>query len=122
MAGSPSKKNFRQRAPSKGGVPSSPGVEESDDIDPDPVLEELKDKFKEHIDCIDGSLTEVVRKHEKQYLEAYNMYVKRKEVELKDLINNIYARDKNANLKDEKIATLEKQLQTMSKDAVSEDK
>jgi chromosome segregation ATPase len=91
-------------------------------VEPDPVLEELKDKFKEHIDCIDGSLTEVVRKHEKQYLEAYNMYVKRKEVELKDLINNIYARDKNANLKDEKIATLEKQLQTMSKDAVSEDK
>jgi hypothetical protein len=101
--------SYRPRNNSKGGVPSSPGVDDDyDDVEPDPVLEELKDKFKEHIDCIDGSLTEVVRKHEKQYLEAYNMYVKRKEVELKDLINNIYARDKNANLKDEKIATLEK--------------
>jgi hypothetical protein len=89
-------------------VPSSPGGEEDDEVEPDPILEELRDKFKEHIDMIDGSLTEVVRKHEKQYLEAYNMYVKRKEDELKKLINNLYARDTNIPAKDEKIATLEK--------------
>jgi hypothetical protein len=49
----------------------------------------------------------VVKKHEMQYLEAYNIYVKKKELELHTIIQKMYDKNNNIGIKDSKIMKLE---------------
>lgn len=49
-------------------------------------VEEQHEKATSIIAGLDSSLNQVLRKQEYEYLQAYNIYVKRKEKELKNLI------------------------------------
>lgn len=69
--------------------------------------------LKEHTAVIDKHLSEVVKKHEMQYLEAYNIYVKKKEQELHTIIQKMYDKNNNIPIKDAKIMRLEQQMQTL---------
>jgi hypothetical protein len=60
-----------------------------------------------HTEVIDKHLSEVVKKHEMQYLEAYNIYVKKKEHELHGIIQKMYDKNNNIPVKDAKIMKLE---------------
>jgi len=42
---------------------------------------------------MDQKLTRVLRKHEYDYMQAYNIYVKRKENELKGMISQLNAKN-----------------------------
>jgi hypothetical protein len=58
-----------------------------------------KDAVSEQINIMEQSMTKVLQKHELEYMQAYNIFVKRKETELKLLIDEITNRigDKVAN-------------------------
>ena len=47
----------------------------------------IYDKFDNNISDLDQNLNKVLRKQEYEYLQAYNIYVKRKEKELRELID-----------------------------------
>ena len=65
-----------------GGRSHSPNEEEDGKYDSRKELDRVTNVLKEYTFNIDNNLKEVVQKHERQYLEAYNIYVKRKEAEL----------------------------------------
>jgi len=46
----------------------------------------------------------VLRKQEYEYLQAYNIYVKRKEKELRELISALDEKNSNNNFKDMRIS------------------
>jgi hypothetical protein len=52
-------------------------------------------------------VAKVLQKHELEYMQAYNIYVKRKETELKQLINDISTRLGDSVANDKKIKRLE---------------
>lgn len=58
------------------------------------------------IDNFDDNLSQVLKKHEYEYMLAYNYYVKKKEVEIKEVINEL-ANNSNGEIKDLKIQKLE---------------
>lgn len=62
------------------------------------------------IDGLDEKLNRVLAKQEYEYLKGYNLYVKRKEKELRDLIERLNEKNSNNTLKDEKIISLEKTI------------
>lgn len=55
-------------------------------------------------------------KQEYDYLKGYNIYVKRKEKELRELIDKLNEKNSNNTLKDEKINTLERTLHALRED------
>lgn len=60
-------------------------------------------------DCIkdlDVKLNRVLAKQEYEYLKGYNVYVKQKEKELKQTINQLSERFNNTSAKDKKLMTL----------------
>ena len=59
----------------------------------------VKGSMSDEITKMEANLTNVLQKHELEYMQAYNLYVKRKETELKQLIDEITNRltDKVAN-------------------------
>ena len=77
-------------------------------------------KHKENIDGTIGNLDEklniLLAKQEYEYLKSYNIYVKRKEQELRDLINKLNERNANSTMKDDKINNLEKTIQSIRDD------
>lgn len=52
-------------------------------------------------------LNRVLMKQEYDYLKGYNIYVKRKEKELRDLIQKLSDKNQNITYKDDKLSTLE---------------
>ena len=50
-------------------------------------LLDVQDMSNKMIEKLDQNLNNVLRKQEYEYLQAYNIYVKRKEKELKELIH-----------------------------------
>ena len=56
---------------------------------------------------MDHSLQEVIEKNEYDYLQAYNIFVKRKENELKGMIDQLSARNQDQKLNDLKMYKLE---------------
>lgn len=58
-----------------------------------------------------------MRKQEYEYLQAYNIYVKRKEKELRELIDALNLKNSNNNIKDHKITQLEITIDQMRQDA-----
>ena len=62
-------------------------------------------------------MNSVLKKQEYEYLQAYNIYVKRKEKELRELINALDEKNSNNNYKDNRIQQLEVTIDQMRKDA-----
>ena len=63
--------------------------------------------MNEVIAGLDNQLNNVLRKQEYEYLQAYNIYVKRKEKELRELIAALNEKNSNNNFKDMRINQLE---------------
>jgi len=55
-------------------------------------------------------------------LKSYNIYVKRKEKELRELIDKLNKKNSNNTLKDEKINNLEKTIQSIQDDQIRMEK
>jgi hypothetical protein len=58
----------------------------------------------------------VLQKQEYEYLKGYNIYVKRKEKELRELIEKLNEKNSNNTLKDEKINNLERTIHAIRED------
>jgi hypothetical protein len=71
---------------------------------------------------LDHKLNVVLAKQEYEYLKSYNIYVKRKEKELRDLIEKLNEKNSNNTLKDEKINNLEKTIQSIRDDQIRMEK
>lgn len=62
-----------------------------------------------------------LRKQEYQYLQAYNIYVKKKEKELKGLIEKLDKNNEGNNVKEKRITTLEKAIDSLRSEASSQE-
>lgn len=71
---------------------------------------------------LDEKLNLVLAKQEYEYLKSYNIYVKRKEYELRELITKLNDKNSNNTLKDEKINNLEKTIQSIRDDQIRMEK
>jgi hypothetical protein len=60
----------------------------------------LNEETKDVITGLDVKLNRVLAKQEYEYLKGYNIYVKRKEKELRDLIEKLNDKNSNNDLKD----------------------
>ena len=69
------------------------------------------------IASLDTKLNNVLRKQEYEYLQAYNIDVKRKEKELRELIDALNVKNSNNNIKDQRITSLEITIDSMRQDA-----
>ena len=70
-------------------------------------LEQKHEEANTMIADLDSKLNKVLRKQEYEYLQAYNIYVKRKEKELHDLIQALYEKNKGSSFKETRISNLE---------------
>jgi hypothetical protein len=59
---------------------------------------------------MDTKLNRMLAKQEYEYLKGYNVFVKKKERELRRLIEKLNEKNSNNTLKDEKISTLEREI------------
>lgn len=82
-------------------------------------FENQQKNFDKVIEDLDTNLNRVLRKQEYEYLQAYNIYVKRKEKELVKLITALDEKNSNNNFKDMRISQLEVTIDQMRKDAFS---
>lgn len=62
-----------------------------------------------------------MRKQEYQYLQAYNIYVKKKEKELKGLIDKLDKNNEGNNVKEKRITTLEKAIDSLRSEASAQE-
>ena len=70
-------------------------------------VQSTKNDLENTIKDLDVKLNRVLAKQEFDYLKGYNVYVKRKERELRDLIVKMNEKNSNSTIKDEKILQLE---------------
>mmetsp|Transcript_4866 Transcript_4866/g.3465 ORF Transcript_4866/g.3465 Transcript_4866/m.3465 type:complete len:98 (+) Transcript_4866:219-512(+) len=70
----------------------------------------VKGELDDTINDLDIKLNRVLAKQEYDYLKGYNIYVKRKEKELRALIQEMHDKTLNTNYKDERIRELEQQV------------
>ena len=66
-------------------------------------LLDVQDMSNKMIEKLDQNLNNVLRKQEYEYLQAYNIYVKRKEKELKELIHPLQEKNSNNSIKEMRI-------------------
>lgn len=85
-------------------------------------VEERKAEIDRTILDLDDKLNLVLAKQEYEYLKGYNIYVKRKEKELRELIEKLNEKNSNNTLKDEKINNLEKTIQSIRDDQIRMEK
>ena len=78
------------------------------------LLEKTKQELDDTIKDLDCKLNRVLMKQEYDYLKGYNIYVKRKEKELRDLIQKLSDRNNSQNMngnggnyKDDKMSSME---------------
>lgn len=62
------------------------------------------------ISDLDCKLNNVLKKQEYDYLKSYNIYVKRKEKDLRELFDKLQEKSNNTTIKDEKIINLERTI------------
>jgi hypothetical protein len=70
-------------------------------------IQKTADVFDQSIGTLDLNLNRVLKKHEFEYLQAYNVYVKNKEGELMRAIYQMNERNSSSRIKDLKIQQLE---------------
>lgn len=85
-------------------------------------LQELNGQVNGVIEGLDDKLNKVLAKQEYEYLKGYNLYVKRKEKELRDLIEELNKKNSNNTLKDEKIINLERTIFLIRDDQIRMEK
>ena len=61
-----------------------------------------REQINDQMDGLDQNLNKVLQKHEYEYMQAYNIQVKKKEQELLKAMENL-ASEQNAEIKDIKI-------------------
>ena len=72
----------------------------------------------ETIQDLDKKLNRVLAKQEYEYLKGYNIYVKQKEKDLRDLIEKLNEKNSNNTMKDEKISKLESTIGAIREDQI----
>ena len=78
--------------------------------------------INETIEGLDVKLNLVLAKQEYEYLKSYNIFVKRKEKELRELIEKLNEKNLNSGKQDEKIMNLEKTIQSIRDDQMKMEK
>ena len=81
-------------------------------------VEKTKSMLEDVIGDLDKKLNRVLAKQEYEYLKGYNIYVKRKEKELRELIGKLNEKNSNNTLKDEKINNLERTIHAIREDQI----
>ena len=71
---------------------------------------------------MDDRLNLVLAKQEYEYLKSYNIFVKRKEFELRQLITKLNQKNSDNTAKDAKINNLEKTIQSIRDDQIRMEK
>jgi chromosome segregation ATPase len=79
-------------------------------------------KMEEQFENLDQSMQKVLDQHEYEFMQAYNIYVKKKEKELLDMIHELENRNKNNNLLDIKIKNLESTVLKLRKETEANEK
>lgn len=85
-------------------------------------VEKTKGQIEDIIGDLDKKLNRVLAKQEYEYLKGYNIYVKRKEKELRELIEKLNEKNSNNTLKDEKINNLERTIHAIREDQIKQEK
>ena len=67
-------------------------------------------------------MKQVLERHEYEFMQAYNIYVKKKEKELIKIIETLEKRNKNNSQLDQKMKTLEATVNKLRKDADDNEK
>lgn len=78
--------------------------------------------MEEQFENLDYSMQKVLDQHEYEFMQAYNIYVKKKEKELLDMIHELENRNKNNNLLDIKIKNLESTVLKLRKETEANEK
>lgn len=86
------------------------------------MIEQTKEQLDSVISGLDEKLNRVLAKQEYEYLKGYNLYVKRKERELRELIERLNEKNSNNTLKDEKIINLERTIFLIRDDQIKMEK
>lgn len=76
----------------------------------------------ETIKDLDLKLNRVLAKQEYDYLKGYNIYVKRKEKELRELILKLSERNNKASYKEDKLQAMEKTVLDLRADQMKTEK
>ena len=84
-------------------------------------LENIYGTSQEVIDTLDKKVNEALRQQEYQYLQAYNIYVKKKEKELRSLIEKLDKNNEGNNVKEKRITTLEKAIDGLRQEASAQE-
>ena len=74
-------------------------------------VKETNNDIQEVITDLDVKLNRVLAKQEYEYLKGYNIYVKKKEKELRQLIDKLNQKNTTSNTKDKKINDLNSTIQ-----------
>jgi len=71
---------------------------------------------------LDNKLSDVLRRQEYEYLQAYNIYVKKKEKELRMLITTLQDKNEDKNFKEKRINDLELTIDKLRQDSIDNEK
>jgi len=77
------------------------------DVPPEQRLQFFREEVDEIIGDLDTKLNNVISMQEQEFLSGYNLFVTKKEKELRAIIERLNEKNSNKNLKDEKITQLE---------------
>lgn len=83
---------------------------------------ETNDQITEVIADLDVKLNRVLAKQEYEYLKGYNIYVKKKEKELRQLIDTLNKKNSTSNTKDQKINELNFTIQKIRNEQMNLEK
>lgn len=86
----------------------------------DEILQ-TRESLDHQISVMTNSLSRVLKKHEYEYMSAYNIQVKRKVNEVKNVIVELQ-KNSNTEMKDMKIAKLEKAISKLRSDLMDQEK
>jgi chromosome segregation ATPase len=85
-------------------------------------VQRLNGQLEFQIEDLDKKLNRVLAKQEYEYLKGYNIYVKQKEKDLRELIEKLNEKNSNNTLKDEKISKLESTIGAIREDQIRQEK
>jgi hypothetical protein len=85
-------------------------------------VQRVSGQLEDTIQDLDKKLNRVLAKQEYEYLKGYNIYVKQKEKDLRELIEKLNEKNSNNTLKDEKISKLENTIAAIREDQIRQEK
>lgn len=85
-------------------------------------VKETNGEIQDVIADLDVRLNRVLAKQEYEYLKGYNIYVKKKEKELRQLIDKLNQKNSTSNTKDKKINDLNTTIQRIREDQINLEK